>query len=125
MTEVVGYAAASAVLASFLMRSMVPLRLVAILSNILFLSYGYLADIAPVLVLHAALLPINVARLAITQRDGKVLDRPSQNRYLAPASARIRHIALFVLGVAVGSLGMRAVMHVVLAFFHQGPQSFV
>jgi CRP/FNR family cyclic AMP-dependent transcriptional regulator len=47
MTEVVGYAAASAVLASFLMRSMVPLRLVAILSNILFLSYGYLADIAP------------------------------------------------------------------------------
>jgi hypothetical protein len=71
MTEVVGYAAASAVLASFLMRSMVPLRLVAILSNILFLSYGYLADIAPVLVLHAALLPINVARLAITQRDGK------------------------------------------------------
>lgn len=64
MTDVVGYAAASAVLATFLMRSMVPLRLVAILSNILFLSFGYLAQIHPVLVLHAALLPINIVRLA-------------------------------------------------------------
>jgi CRP/FNR family transcriptional regulator, cyclic AMP receptor protein len=43
MSDLVGYAAASAVLASFQMRSMVPLRLVAILSNILFLSYGNLA----------------------------------------------------------------------------------
>jgi hypothetical protein len=45
MSDILGYAASSAVLASFLMRSMVPLRLVAILSNILFLSYGYVADI--------------------------------------------------------------------------------
>jgi hypothetical protein len=69
MSDVLGYAAASTVLASFLMRSMVPLRLLAILSNVLFLSYGYLADIHPVLALHAALLPINIARLA-TQRSG-------------------------------------------------------
>jgi len=63
MSDLLGYAAASAVLASFMMRSMVLLRLVAILSNVLFLSYGYLAHIYPVLLLHAALLPINIARL--------------------------------------------------------------
>jgi hypothetical protein len=39
MTDLIGYAAASAVLATFLMRSMVPLRLIAILSNIQFLCY--------------------------------------------------------------------------------------
>jgi CRP/FNR family cyclic AMP-dependent transcriptional regulator len=64
MIDILGYAASAAVLATFLMPSMVSLRLVAIASNILFMLYGYLAHIPPVLVLHVALLPINVARLA-------------------------------------------------------------
>ena len=63
MSDILGYAASSAVLATFLMRSMLPLRLIAILSNLLFLSYGYFAHIHPVLLLHAALLPINIAQL--------------------------------------------------------------
>jgi hypothetical protein len=63
MIDVVGYAAATAVLATFLMRTMPLLRLVAILSNILFIIYGYSAHIPPVLLLHLALLPINVTRL--------------------------------------------------------------
>jgi hypothetical protein len=88
MSDAVGYAAALAVLASFLMRSMVSLRLVAILSNVLFLSYGYLAHIYPVLLLHVTLLPINVARLA-THRDS-ALSRLNPNRTRAPASDRFR-----------------------------------
>jgi hypothetical protein len=63
MTNVLGYAASIAVLATFLMPTMLPLRFVAILSNILFLLYGYSANIPPVLFLHATLLPINVVRL--------------------------------------------------------------
>lgn len=63
MIDLLGYAASTAVLATFLMRTMLPLRLTAILSNLLFLSYGYLAHITPVLFLHLALLPINVTRL--------------------------------------------------------------
>jgi hypothetical protein len=59
MADLLGYAASCAVLASFLMRTMIPLRLVAILSNILFLSFGYIQNIHPVLFLHLALLPIN------------------------------------------------------------------
>jgi hypothetical protein len=124
MINVIGYAAALAVLASFLMRSMVPLRLVAILSNILFLSYGYIAQIHPVLLLHTALLPINIARLA-THRDGNVSNQPDQNRYLAPATARVRHISLFILGLTAGSLGIRAFIHLAFVFFSQCRRSFV
>jgi hypothetical protein len=124
MSDLVGYAAASAVLASFLMRSMVPLRLVAILSNILFLTYGYLAHIHPVLLLHAALLPINIARLA-THGDGNFLYRLNPHRYLAPLTARVRHISLFILGLTAGSLGIRAFIHVAFVFFNQCRRSFV
>jgi hypothetical protein len=123
MSELLGYAASSAVLGSFLMRSMVPLRLVAILSNILFLSYGYLADIHPVFVLHATLLPINIARLAAHRGD--VSSRLSLHRYLAPVTDRARQVLLFILGLTAGSLGIRALIHVVLVFFNQCRRSFV
>lgn len=68
MANLLGYAASCAVLATFLMQTMVPLRLVAILSNFLFLSYGYVQHIYPVLFLHAVLLPINLWRLLTIQR---------------------------------------------------------
>jgi CRP/FNR family transcriptional regulator, cyclic AMP receptor protein len=71
MADVLGYAASLAVLATFLTRTMVPLRLIAILSNILFLAFGYVQNIHPVLFLHMALLPINVWRLlALRQSAG-------------------------------------------------------
>jgi hypothetical protein len=63
MANVLGYAASCAVLGSFLMRTMVPLRLVAILSNVLFLAYGYIENIHPVVFLHMTLLPVNIWRL--------------------------------------------------------------
>jgi hypothetical protein len=61
--EVLGYAASACVLASFCMRGMVPLRVAAICSNVLFALFGALAHIHPVLVLHLVLLPVNLARL--------------------------------------------------------------
>jgi hypothetical protein len=67
MIDILGYAASIAVLATFLMPTMLRLRFVAILSNILFLLYGYFAHIPPVLFLHAMLLPINTARLVRLQ----------------------------------------------------------
>src|SRR5215510_8633005 len=53
----VGFAAAGLVLATFCMRSMSGLRWVAIASNVAFIAYGYLGDLAPVLLLHMVLLP--------------------------------------------------------------------
>lgn len=68
MVNLLGYAASCAVLATFLMQTMVSLRLVAILSNVLFAAFGYAQHIYPVLFLHAVLLPINLWRLMDIQR---------------------------------------------------------
>jgi CRP-like cAMP-binding protein len=45
------------------MKTMVPLRLAGIVSNFLFIGYGYALDAYPVLILHLVLLPLNVLRL--------------------------------------------------------------
>jgi CRP/FNR family cyclic AMP-dependent transcriptional regulator len=58
-----GYAASASVLITFCMSTMVPLRIVAIVSNVLFATFGGLAHIYPVLVLHVVLLPVNIMRL--------------------------------------------------------------
>src|SRR5262245_13566488 len=62
-TEWLGYIAAAFVFATFSMKTMVPLRIIAISSNVLFIAYGYLHPAYPVLVLHVVLLPLNYWRL--------------------------------------------------------------
>jgi hypothetical protein len=61
--DILGYAASASVLVTFCMGTMVPLRLVAIFSNVLFASFGAFAHVYPVLLLHVILLPVNVGRL--------------------------------------------------------------
>ena len=51
--DVVGWAASAAVLATFCMNTIVPLRVLAIVSNVLFCAFGAVAHIYPVLILHA------------------------------------------------------------------------
>jgi hypothetical protein len=58
-----GYAASAAVLATFCMSTMIPLRVIALASNVLFMAYGYADHLYPVLFLHAVLLPVNAFRL--------------------------------------------------------------
>lgn len=58
-----GYFASVLVLATFWMRQMAPLRVVAICSNVAFFSYAVLLGLPPVAILHAILLPVNVWRL--------------------------------------------------------------
>lgn len=62
-TEWLGYAAAGLVLATFSARSLTTLRSVAIASNLMFIAYAASADLLPVLILHAMLLPLNGMRL--------------------------------------------------------------
>ena len=68
LTSSVGYVAAAAVFATFCMKTMRPLRIVALGSNVLFIVYGSLGGLHPILALHALLLPINVVRLLQVQR---------------------------------------------------------
>ena len=68
MVDGLGFVAAGLVLATFCMKRLVPLRGVAISSNLAFILYGYAAGIEPVLVLHLVLMPINIIRLLETLR---------------------------------------------------------
>lgn len=73
-----GYLASALVLATFWMRQMAPLRVVAICSNLAFFSYAVLLGLPPVGILHAVLLPVNVWRLRqLTDRAGNA-DRPAR-----------------------------------------------
>ena len=61
--DLLGFAAALAVLAGFCMNSILPLRRLALASNVLFVLYGLLAHIYPVFILHMILMPINLVKL--------------------------------------------------------------
>ena len=66
--DLVGWIAALLTLVTFAQRSMVPLRLTAIVSNIFFIAYGAIGHFAPVLALHLVLLPVNSTRLVAALR---------------------------------------------------------
>jgi CRP/FNR family transcriptional regulator, cyclic AMP receptor protein len=61
--DALGYIAALLVFLTFSMKTMIPLRIVGICSNVFFIAYGYLAPAYPLFVLHIALLPLNLFRL--------------------------------------------------------------
>jgi CRP/FNR family transcriptional regulator, cyclic AMP receptor protein len=63
MSDFTGYVASTLVLLTFMSKDMHLLRVIAILSNLAFISYGKLASLPPVLGLHLVLLPLNILRL--------------------------------------------------------------
>ena len=85
--ESIGYLASLLVLATFCMRDMVTLRVFAIASNLAFIAYGGLAGVGPVLLLHLALLPVNVLRLVESIRSVSVTSQPARRLRPAPVDA--------------------------------------
>jgi hypothetical protein len=63
LSDAAGYVASTMVLLTFLVKDMRLLRVLAILSNIAFITYGILVWLPPVFCLHLLLLPINTVRL--------------------------------------------------------------
>ena len=61
--DLAGYVASALVLAAFYMKSMVWLRVVALLSNLAFIVYGLALNLPPIWLLHALLVPLNWFRL--------------------------------------------------------------
>jgi hypothetical protein len=83
--EVSGYIASSLVFLTFYMRRMVPLRTVALCSNVAFLTYAIALHLAPVAILHGALIPVNIVRLIGALREGAAKPgggNPKASRYL-------------------------------------------
>jgi hypothetical protein len=60
---VASYIASTLLFIAMYMKDMLPLRVIAICSNVVFLIYGSITHLAPVIVLSALLLPVNVWRL--------------------------------------------------------------
>lgn len=61
--EIVGYLGSLFSIATYAMRTMVALRILAICSNLFSAAYGFMMDIYPMLILHVIVLPLNVWRL--------------------------------------------------------------
>lgn len=68
--DFVGYLAALTVLMTFCMDTIVPLRGLAIASNVLFIVYGIAGQLYPVLLLHALLLPSTSPKLCGCKCEG-------------------------------------------------------
>ena len=58
-----GLLAAALYFISYGMKSMLPLRALALASNVFFIAYGFVQSSLPELVLHSVLLPLNARRL--------------------------------------------------------------
>ncbi|WP_291519640.1 cyclic nucleotide-binding domain-containing protein [Acidovorax sp.] len=68
--QLLAWIASSLVFASFFMKTIMPLRAVAIASNVVFIGYalfglhfGIFDKVLPILILHLSLLPLNILRL--------------------------------------------------------------
>jgi uncharacterized protein YjiS (DUF1127 family) len=84
LTNVIGYIAAGLVFATFCAKRMVPLRMLAIVSNIGFISYGALLGLWPIVLLHSGMLPMNLVRLH------QAFAEPDRSRGLYQTLARSR-----------------------------------
>ena len=67
--DLAGYAASALVFMTFYMEDMIALRVVALCSNVAFLIYAGSLDLAPIFILHTALIPINSRRLICAWRS--------------------------------------------------------
>ncbi len=83
--QLIGYAASLTVFATFCMTTMLPLRLVALGSNVLFALYGYFGSLYPILILHVCLFPVNFWRLAQVLRVVKRRHRAGTQAVRYPA----------------------------------------
>jgi CRP/FNR family transcriptional regulator, cyclic AMP receptor protein len=79
IAEIAGYCAAALVFLTFYMKTMIPLRIIGICSNCMFIIYGYLGGLHPVLILHLILLPLNAVRLSEMLRLTKQVRSATQS----------------------------------------------
>jgi CRP-like cAMP-binding protein len=93
--EILGYLATAFNIAAYSMRTMIPLRILAIISNGVFIVYGATAGVYPVLILHAILLPLNAYRLRqmiqLVRSMKNAATGDLQTEWLKPFMARRRH----------------------------------
>lgn len=80
---VCGFIGAGLTLASYSMKSMLPLRLVALASNVFFVIYGIYEAAIPSLVLYATLIPINAKKALDIRRLIRDMERAKADSPIA------------------------------------------
>ncbi|MBN1697814.1 MAG: cyclic nucleotide-binding domain-containing protein [Spirochaetales bacterium] len=78
---VVGYIASLFTAITFYMKTIIPLRIFAICSNIFFITYGFFGGLGPVFFLHVFLFPLNVVRLVQMKKLIAKVKAASQGEY--------------------------------------------
>lgn len=69
MADFVGFMAGGMTVTAFGCRRMLALRCSAIAANLLFIAYGLMLGLVPILTLHCLLLPLNLFRLRSCLRE--------------------------------------------------------
>lgn len=89
---VLGLLAASLYFTSYVVKSMLPLRALAIASNVFFIAYGYVHASLPELVLHSVLLPLNAMRMweirKLTREIARATSDSPVSQWLLPHMTR-------------------------------------
>lgn len=92
-----GMVAAALYFTSYVMKSMLPLRALALASNIFFIAYGYFQSSLPELVLHSVLLPLNARRMWEIRKLTKEIAQATQDspvsQWLLPHMTRRKFTA--------------------------------
>jgi len=104
---VLGVVAAALYLTSYSMKSMLPLRALAVASNVFFIAYGIVQSALPELVLHSVLLPLNASRLWEIRKLTEEIARATQD---SPVSQWLSEQRFFyrLRNCPVGIAGTRA-----------------
>ena len=100
--QIVAWCASVLVFLSFFMKAMIPLRMAAIASNLVFISYallgiyyGIFEKVLPIFVLHISLLPLNIIRLyQMKQLIKKIREAKNDDgaiKYLIPYMKKEKH----------------------------------
>ena len=111
----VGFLAAGLVIATLSMRTMIPLRVIGLASNVAFVTYGVLFGSLPTVILHGILFPLNVYRLHEMLKLVKQVEAASKGDkanhlyFLVSGQMHLQEINLDLApGAVVGELGMLA-----------------
>ncbi|MGY2887502.1 hypothetical protein ACVIHI_004616 [Bradyrhizobium sp. USDA 4524] len=79
--EAAGYLASLLVFATFCMKTMLQLRITAILSNVAFIAYAFFDGLYPILILHSVLLPLNAVRTVQMLRVRRIAEQASKGKF--------------------------------------------
>lgn len=95
--ELLGYAGVALFIVTNVMKTMIPLRALAMVCNVIFMTYGYFSHIYPSAVLQLLLLPINGYRLwemvHLTKRVKAASQSDASMDWLKPFMSRRRYRA--------------------------------